>query len=186
MLRLEPSLFPHSCCICLPHCDVKFNGSIYVCSNTMSPNLSCKLSFLSICMCVWEGWVESLNLLLWNSPVRFNRISADFAQSKDSLSGFVVFIIFHFGEGNGNPLHYSCLENPMDGEAWWATVHGVAKSRTWLSNFTFNLPFRELIFKFLIKGEKTVLLHKMTVVSDKTVLSLKPFHGSTMLPGMAC
>ena len=34
------------------------------------------------------------------------------------------------GEGNGNPLHYSCLENPMDGEAWWATVHGVAKSRT--------------------------------------------------------
>ena len=34
------------------------------------------------------------------------------------------------GEGNGNPLQYSCLENPMDGEAWWATVHGVAKSWT--------------------------------------------------------
>ena len=34
------------------------------------------------------------------------------------------------GEGNGYPLQYSCLENPMDGEAWWATVHGVAKSRT--------------------------------------------------------
>ena len=33
------------------------------------------------------------------------------------------------GEGNGNPLQYSCLKNPMDGEAWWATVHGVAKSR---------------------------------------------------------
>ena len=41
------------------------------------------------------------------------------------------------GEGNGNPLLYSCLENPMDGEAWSATVHGVAKSRTRLSNFTF-------------------------------------------------
>ena len=40
------------------------------------------------------------------------------------------------GEGNGNPLQYSCLENPMDGEAWWATVHGVAKSRTRLSDFT--------------------------------------------------
>ena len=39
------------------------------------------------------------------------------------------------GEGNGNPLQYSCLENPMDGEAWWATVHGVTKSRTRLSNF---------------------------------------------------
>ena len=34
------------------------------------------------------------------------------------------------GEGNGNPLQYSCLENPMDGGAWWATVHTVAKSRT--------------------------------------------------------
>ena len=40
------------------------------------------------------------------------------------------------GEGNGNPPQYSCLENPMDGGAWWATVHGVAKSWTWLSNFT--------------------------------------------------
>ena len=40
------------------------------------------------------------------------------------------------GEGNGNPLQYSCMENPMDGEAWQATVHGVAKSRTRLSDFT--------------------------------------------------
>ena len=38
------------------------------------------------------------------------------------------------GEGNGNPLQYSCLENPMDGGAWCATVHGVAKSRTRLSD----------------------------------------------------
>ena len=42
------------------------------------------------------------------------------------------------GEGNGNPLQYSCLENSMDGGAWWATVHRVAKSQTWLSNFTFT------------------------------------------------
>ena len=40
-------------------------------------------------------------------------------------------------KGNGNPLQYSCLEDPMDGGAWWATVHGVAKNRTRLSNFTF-------------------------------------------------
>ena len=39
-------------------------------------------------------------------------------------------------EGNGNPLQYSCLENPMDRGAWWATIHGVAKSRTRLSDFT--------------------------------------------------
>ena len=44
------------------------------------------------------------------------------------------------GEGNGNPLQCSCLENPMDRGAWWATlVHVVAKSWTWLSNFTFTL-----------------------------------------------
>ena len=44
------------------------------------------------------------------------------------------------GEGNGNPLQYSCLENPMDGGAWQATVHGVTKSRTRLSNFTSLWP----------------------------------------------
>ena len=40
------------------------------------------------------------------------------------------------GEGNGNPLQYSWLENPMDGGPWWATVHGVVKSWTRLSDFT--------------------------------------------------
>ena len=50
------------------------------------------------------------------------------------------------GEGNGNPLQYSCLENSMDGGPWWATVHEVTKSRTWLSDFTFFIsivPFGE-------------------------------------------
>ena len=42
------------------------------------------------------------------------------------------------GGGHGNPLQYSCLENPLDRGAWWATVHGVAKSRTRLSDFTFT------------------------------------------------
>ena len=48
------------------------------------------------------------------------------------------------GEGNGNPLQYACLENPMDGGAWWAAVHGVAKSQTWLSDFTFTFHFHPL------------------------------------------
>ena len=48
------------------------------------------------------------------------------------------------GEGNGTPLQYSCLENPMDGGAWWAAVHGVAKSRTRLSDFTFTFHLRAL------------------------------------------
>ena len=55
------------------------------------------------------------------------------------------------GEGNGNPLQYFCLENPTEGGAWWATVCGVAKSRTWLnglkvkSDFTFTFTFLGLI-----------------------------------------
>ena len=49
-----------------------------------------------------------------------------------------------FGEGNGTPLQYSCLENPMDRGAWWAAVHGVAESQTRLSNFTLNFHFHAL------------------------------------------
>ena len=45
------------------------------------------------------------------------------------------------GEGNGTPLQYSCLENPVDGGAWWAAVHEAAKSRTRLSDFTFTFHF---------------------------------------------
>ena len=48
------------------------------------------------------------------------------------------------GEGNGNPLQYSCLENPMDRGAWWAAVHGVAESWTRLSDFTFPFHFHAL------------------------------------------
>ena len=52
--------------------------------------------------------------------------------------------IIPIGEGNGTPLQYPCLENPMDGGAWWAAVHGVAKSRTRLSDFTFTFHFPAL------------------------------------------
>ena len=52
------------------------------------------------------------------------------------------------GEGNGNPLQYSCLENPMDGGAWWATVHGVAKSQIRLSDLT-NLTLATIQLLFL-------------------------------------
>ena len=45
---------------------------------------------------------------------------------------------------NGTPLQYSCLENPMDGGAWWAAVRGIAKSRTLLSDFTFTFHFHAL------------------------------------------
>ena len=48
------------------------------------------------------------------------------------------------GEGNGNPLQYSCLENPMDGGAWKAAVHGVAEGRARLSDFTCSFHFHAL------------------------------------------
>ena len=48
------------------------------------------------------------------------------------------------GEGNHNPLQYSCLENPMDRGAWWAAVHGVVKSGTRLNDFTFTFHFHAL------------------------------------------
>ena len=59
------------------------------------------------------------------------------------------------GESNGTPLQYSCLENPMDGGAWWAAVHGVAEGRTWLGDFTFTFHFRAL--------EKEMATHSRTL-----------------------
>ena len=62
-------------------------------------------------------------------------------------SGFRSFrrhLGLSFGEVDGTPLHYSCLENPMGEEAWWAAVHGVAKSQTRLSDFPFNFHFHAL------------------------------------------
>ena len=59
------------------------------------------------------------------------------------------------GEGNGTPLQHSCLESPMDGGAWWAALHGVTKSRTQLSNFTFTFHFHAL--------EKEMATHSSTL-----------------------
>ena len=52
--------------------------------------------------------------------------------------------IGYIGEGNGNALQYSCLENSMDRGAWWAAVHGVTKSWRRLSNFPFTFHFHAL------------------------------------------
>ena len=55
-----------------------------------------------------------------------------------------ICIYIYIGEGNGIPLQYSCLENPMEGGAWWAAVHGVTKSQRRLSDFTFTFHFHAL------------------------------------------
>ena len=57
------------------------------------------------------------------------------------MNKYLFIITDANGEGNGTPLHYSCLENPMDRGAWRAAVHGVAKSQTRLSDFTFTFTF---------------------------------------------
>ena len=70
-----------------------------------------------------------------------------FAKSLKDVIEFDTFKVKIPGEGNGNPLQYSCLENPMDGEAWLATVHGVAKSRTQLSDFSVITALYQLSHK---------------------------------------
>ena len=61
-------------------------------------------------------------------------------------------------EGNGTPLQYFCLENPKDGGAWWAAVHGVAKSQTRLSDFTFPFHFHAL--------EKEIATHSSSCLEN--------------------
>ena len=56
----------------------------------------------------------------------------------------LLTISWYIREGNGTPLQYSCLENPLDGGAWWAALHGVAKSWARLSDFTFTFHFHAL------------------------------------------
>ena len=65
------------------------------------------------------------------------------ALSQHHLLGFEIAFL-DSREGNGTAFQYSCLENPMDGGAWWATVHGIAKSRTSLSDITFTFYFPAL------------------------------------------
>ena len=92
--------------------------------------LTCALAHVPTCLHASHLFVFPKDTLPWR---RQNT-------SITALAGAVSLI----REGNGTPLQYSCLENPMDGGAWWATVHGVAKSRTRLSDFTFTLCFHAL------------------------------------------
>jgi len=99
-----------------------------------------------------------LNFSSWTSRIYLQWATGGGGWSSRHWSGFlrapyplphcqdnVIFTTTQFyGEGNGTPLQYSCLENPMDGGAWWAEVHGVAEGRAWLSDFTFTFHFHAL------------------------------------------
>ena len=88
---------------------------------------------------IWHSFLEKWVFLFFKNDLLASDKPLDhflvcsFLLKKFSMYWFLVCILT--GEGNGNPLQYSCLENAMDGGAWWSTVHGVAKSQTWLSNF---------------------------------------------------
>ena len=77
-----------------------------------------------------------------NGSVEVSQIFAKDSQWCEDKNWSLLTLVL--GEGNGNPLQYSCLENPMDGGAWWVAVHGVTRSRTRLSDFTFTFHFHAL------------------------------------------
>ena len=91
----------------------------------------------SICHHIWKSqqWPQD-----WKRSV-FIPIPKK-GNAKDCSNYHTIALISH--ASNGTPLQYSCLENPMDGGAWWAAVHGVAKSGTRLSDFTFTFHFPAL------------------------------------------
>jgi len=80
-------------------------------------------------------------------------VTLNFLSGSSNILAYLSSVIdcFAFSEyvsENGNPPQYSSLENPMDQGAWWATVHGVAKSQTWLSDFISLIPCVTFFFFF--------------------------------------
>ena len=75
---------------------------------------------------------------------RYHMLTLPFICGGHCLRNLLLFSCKVVGEGNGTPLQYSCLENPMDGGAWTAAVHGVTEGRTRLSDFTFTFHFPAL------------------------------------------
>ena len=92
-------------------------------------------------MAGWHHWLDGVSLSeLWELVMdreSWHAAVHGVAKSQTRLRDWT-------GEGNGTPLQYSCLENPMGGGAWWAAVHRVSKSWTWLSDFPFTFHFHAL------------------------------------------
>ena len=78
------------------------------------------------------------------TPSHQDFLQENLMKNKPLIILLVLCQYLWFGEGNGTPLQHSCLENPTDGGAWWAAVHGVAKGGTRLSDFTFTVHFHAL------------------------------------------
>ena len=107
-----------------------------------------------------ETWIRSLgqedtlekemaihcNTIAWKIPWTENpgRLKSMGHKESDMTEQLHFYFLSSLGEGNGTPLQYFCLENPMDRGAWWAAVHGVTKSQIRLRDFTFKFHFHAL------------------------------------------
>ena len=100
--------------------------------------------------CSRKGWNNSRNSHIsskHHTPFPMTLLSAGKGLlPQEPPSEYLTCLLLSKGEGNGTLLQYSCLENPMDGGAWWATVHGVTKSRTWLSIILWPAPFLGFVY----------------------------------------
>ena len=84
------------------------------------------IAILGILYCEILQHVAFYNFSFWHNVFEIHPSWCVYQQ----FVPFYCCVVLHGGEGNGNPLQYSCLENPMDGGAWQATVHGIAKGQT--------------------------------------------------------
>ena len=114
----------------VPYCSIQGNNSFLVsCPATiLFLKHNCSFKWFSF----WNVFFLEIDLIIifpGGSDVKVSAYSVGALSSIPGLGRSPE-------EGNGNPLQYSCQENPMDGGALWATVHGVTKSQTWLSDFT--------------------------------------------------
>ena len=108
-----------------------------------------------------EGMTTHFSTLAWRTPwteepgcvqsMGLQKVTYDWETKDSTVRAYTILWFCNrllvrplAGEVNGNLLQYSCLENPMHGGSWLAVVHGVARSRKWLSNFTFTFHFQAL------------------------------------------
>ena len=123
---------------------MKFSTRSIWCSNSVRIFLSV-LQLASVCVIfILYNWD--------NSPYLYSELGVPIFKNRSNIWSSLI----SFGEGNGTPLQYSCLESPMDRGAWEAAVHGVAKSQTRLSDFTFIFHFPAL--------EKEMATHSSVLV----------------------
>ena len=110
-------------------------------ANFMFKNMIWKYSRTSFFCLLRRTFLVQAYLPVMMPVISWNNISWGFL---DSQVHIYTVLEYFLGEGSGTPLQYSCLENLMDGRSLEAAVHGVVKSRTWLSAFTFTFHFNAL------------------------------------------